>query len=132
MKGDPLIVLIDGDCALCDATAVWFARRNSAHRLIFATNTGVVARVAGEPPGLRHAVRERPQAAGVLQRIAGGDQPPHPVELEALHGEPAGGEMSGVRRVKRPAEQADTHAACVRGECQTGQVLHYADSYVTV
>lgn len=51
MKGDPLIVLIDGDCALCDATAVWFARRNSAHRLIFATNTGVVARVAGEPPG---------------------------------------------------------------------------------
>ncbi len=51
MKGDPLIVLIDGDCALCDATAAWFARRNSAHRLIFATNTGVVARVAGEPPG---------------------------------------------------------------------------------
>ena len=51
MKGDPLIVLIDGDCALCDASAVWFARRNSAHRLIFAANTGVVARVAGEPPG---------------------------------------------------------------------------------
>ena len=47
----PLIVLIDGECALCNGSATWFARRNTAGRLIFATNRGEVARVAGEPPG---------------------------------------------------------------------------------
>jgi len=47
----PIIVLIDGDCALCHATTVWFARRNRAGRLIFATNQGVTAKIAQEPPG---------------------------------------------------------------------------------
>jgi predicted DCC family thiol-disulfide oxidoreductase YuxK len=47
----PIIVLIDGDCALCHATTVWFARRNSQGRLIFATNQGVTAKIAQEPPG---------------------------------------------------------------------------------
>lgn len=51
MPAAPLIVLIDGECALCNGSAAWFARRNAAGRLIFAINRGVVARVAGEPPG---------------------------------------------------------------------------------
>jgi predicted DCC family thiol-disulfide oxidoreductase YuxK len=51
MPAAPLIVLIDGDCALCNGSAAWFARRNAAGRLIFATNRGEVACVAGEPPG---------------------------------------------------------------------------------
>ena len=51
MPAAPLIVLIDGECALCNGTAAWLARRNAAGRMIFATNRGEVARVAGEPPG---------------------------------------------------------------------------------
>jgi len=51
MPAAPLIVLIDGECALCNGSAAWFARRNAAGRMLFATNRGVVARVAGEPPG---------------------------------------------------------------------------------
>lgn len=47
----PLVVLLDGECALCNRAAVWFARRNQAERLIFATNGGSVARMVGEPPG---------------------------------------------------------------------------------
>ncbi len=47
----PTVVLIDGDCALCNATTIWFSRRNQAGRLIFATNQGVTAKIAGEPPG---------------------------------------------------------------------------------
>lgn len=51
METVPLIVLIDGDCPMCNATAVWFAQRDPAGRMIFAANQGTVARVAGEPPG---------------------------------------------------------------------------------
>jgi len=51
MKPAPCIVLIDGDCAMCNATAVWFARRDPAGRMIFAVGQGEVARIAGEPPG---------------------------------------------------------------------------------
>jgi predicted DCC family thiol-disulfide oxidoreductase YuxK len=51
MPAAPLIVLIDGECALCNGSAAWFARRNAEGRLLFATNRGEVARVAGEPPG---------------------------------------------------------------------------------
>jgi len=47
----PLIVLIDGECALCNGSAAWLARRNAAGGMIFATNRGEVARIAGEPPG---------------------------------------------------------------------------------
>lgn len=47
----PLIVLIDGDCPMCHSTAIWFARRDPAARMIFAANQGVVARIAGEPAG---------------------------------------------------------------------------------
>ncbi len=51
MPAAPLIVLIDGECALCNRSVAWLARRNAAGRLIFATNRGEVARIAGEPPG---------------------------------------------------------------------------------
>jgi len=51
MPAAPLIVLIDGECALCNGSAAWFARRNGSGRLLFAINRGEVARVAGEPPG---------------------------------------------------------------------------------
>ena len=51
MRKTPLLVLIDGTCALCNGTAAWLARRNVAGAMIFATNQGEVARIAGEPPG---------------------------------------------------------------------------------
>ncbi|MEY4307007.1 MAG: hypothetical protein RJA95_375 [Verrucomicrobiota bacterium] len=51
MPDVPLIVLIDGTCALCNGTTAWLARRDPAGRMIFATNRGEVARIAGEPPG---------------------------------------------------------------------------------
>jgi predicted DCC family thiol-disulfide oxidoreductase YuxK len=51
MRKTPLVVLIDGSCALCNGTAAWLARRNVAGDMIFATNQGEVARIAGEPPG---------------------------------------------------------------------------------
>ena len=51
MQDVPLVVLIDGSCALCNRTAAWLARRDHAGRLVFATNQGEAARVAGEPPG---------------------------------------------------------------------------------
>jgi len=51
MRKTPLLVLIDGTCALCNGTADWLARRNADGAMIFATNQGEVARIAGEPPG---------------------------------------------------------------------------------
>ena len=51
MQDSPLVVLIDGTCAMCNGTAIWLARRNASGRMIFATNRGVTARIAGEPPG---------------------------------------------------------------------------------
>jgi len=51
MQEVPLVVLIDDSCALCNGTAAWLACRDRAGRLVFATNSGEVARIAGEPPG---------------------------------------------------------------------------------
>ena len=51
MRKTPLLVLVDGTCALCNGTAAWLARRNVDGAMIFATNQGEVARIAGEPPG---------------------------------------------------------------------------------
>jgi predicted DCC family thiol-disulfide oxidoreductase YuxK len=51
MRKTPLLVLIDGTCALCNGTAAWLARRNADGTMLFATNQGEVARIAGEPPG---------------------------------------------------------------------------------
>jgi predicted DCC family thiol-disulfide oxidoreductase YuxK len=51
MSISPAIVLIDGECALCNRTMIWFSARNQNQRFIFAKNTGEVARIMGEPPG---------------------------------------------------------------------------------
>ncbi len=48
---DELILLYDGDCGLCNRSARWLARRDARRRLLMAPNTGVTARVAGEPAG---------------------------------------------------------------------------------
>lgn len=51
MRKVPLVVLIDGTCALCNGTVAWLARRDVSGGMIFATNRGESARIAGEPPG---------------------------------------------------------------------------------
>ena len=51
MEPSPIIVLIDGDCALCNRTAQWFAARDARGEMVFATNTGESARILGEPVG---------------------------------------------------------------------------------
>lgn len=51
MRNPPLVVLIDGTCGLCNGTAAWLSRRNADGAMVFATNQGEVARIAGEPPG---------------------------------------------------------------------------------
>ena len=51
MRKVPLVVLIDGTCALCNGTVAWLARRDVSGAMIFATNRGEAARIAGEPPG---------------------------------------------------------------------------------
>lgn len=51
MRSVPLVVLIDGTCALCNGTVDWLARRDRQGVMVFATNRGVVARIVGEPPG---------------------------------------------------------------------------------
>lgn len=49
-KGE-IIVLFDGDCGLCNRSAMWLARRDRGRRLLLAPNTGATARVLGEPAG---------------------------------------------------------------------------------
>jgi len=51
MPISPAIVLIDGDCMLCNRTMNWFSARNQSKSFIFAKNTGEVARILGEPQG---------------------------------------------------------------------------------
>jgi predicted DCC family thiol-disulfide oxidoreductase YuxK len=51
MEATPIIVLIDGDCALCNRTAQWFAARDPRGAMVFAPNNGESARILGEPPG---------------------------------------------------------------------------------
>ena len=51
MRKAPLVVLIDGSCALCNGAAAWLARRDVTGAMVFATNQGEVARIAGEPLG---------------------------------------------------------------------------------
>ncbi len=51
MRKTPLVVLIDGSCALCNGTAAWLACRDVAGAMVFATNQGEVARIADEPAG---------------------------------------------------------------------------------
>lgn len=51
MSSLPVLVLIDGDCALCSRAAQWFAVRDRRGNLLFAPNTGETARILGEPVG---------------------------------------------------------------------------------
>ncbi len=51
MRKTPLVVLIDGSCALCNGPAAWLACRDVAGAMVFATNQGEVARIADEPAG---------------------------------------------------------------------------------
>jgi predicted DCC family thiol-disulfide oxidoreductase YuxK len=51
MESDPAIVLIEGDCALCNGVALWFTARDRRGALVFAPNSGEAARILGEPPG---------------------------------------------------------------------------------
>ena len=56
--------------------------------------------------GLRHALRQRGRSPR-LQRIAGRDQPPHPVQSKALQRSLCDMHMPRVRRIKGPAQQTD-------------------------
>ena len=73
------------------------------------------------------ALRQRLQAARVFQRIAGRHQPPHPVELEPLHGQQAGGEMRSMRRIEGATEQADSQARRMGRQREAGR-LHRGHS----
>src|SRR5262249_47037408 len=68
----------------------------------------------------RHVARrnnpllERSEAARIFERIAWRDEPPNPVEVEALHGKETSAEMSAVRRIERAPEQTDPDPAPMR------------------
>jgi hypothetical protein len=66
-----------------------------------------------EPAGGGNSLLQWGEAAGVLERIARGDQPPDAVELEPFERQQAGGEVGLVRRIESSAEQADPHAGRV-------------------
>jgi predicted DCC family thiol-disulfide oxidoreductase YuxK len=51
MPDTPLVVLIDADCVLCCRTAAWLSSRDAHEGMVFASNRGPVARIAGEQPG---------------------------------------------------------------------------------
>ena len=51
MPDAPLVVLIDAECPLCCGTAAWLSARDPKETMVFASNRGVVARIADEPPG---------------------------------------------------------------------------------
>jgi len=82
MDPDPILVLIDGECALCNGTARWFSARDRRGAMVFAPNTGETARILGEAPGgdqrtivvwqgSRRLVRSRAVGA-MLRRLGGG------------------------------------------------------------
>src|SRR6185295_5596201 len=60
-------------------------------------------------PGASHAFGEARQLGAVLQRIAWGDEPPHPVEIEPLQRREADVEVSLMRRVERPSQETNAH-----------------------
>jgi hypothetical protein len=62
------------------------------------------------------------QPAVILQRIARRQQPPHPIEFQALDRKQADGAMRRVRRVERAAEQPDAHAVGMEGNGLRGRL----------
>src|SRR5260370_3333359 len=63
------------------------------------------AGMTGELACRRHALIERSKSRGVLERIAGRDQPPHLVERQSFHGQQASGKMRRARRIDTSSEQ---------------------------
>jgi hypothetical protein len=53
---------------------------------------------------------ERRELACVLQRVAGGDDPPQLIQRQAAQRDLGHQRMAGMRRVERTAEQTDRHA----------------------
>src|SRR5581483_7572003 len=70
-------------------------------------------RIVGHRARRVRALVELVEPAVVLERIAGRDQPPDAVELQALDREQADGAVSEMRRVEGAAEQPDTHTVGV-------------------
>src|ERR1700732_5627960 len=71
--------------------------------------------MAGELAGSDNTRLKGRKAAGVLERIARGDEPPDAVEAQPLHGNEAGGEMRIVGGIEGAAGGADGHApGCTR------------------
>src|SRR5579871_3104307 len=66
------------------------------------------------------ALGEGCQPARILEWVAGRDQPPHPVETDALQGQKARRAMGGMRRIERASEEPDAHAGRVWRQDQTG------------
>ncbi len=57
---------------------------------------------------------QRRQAACVLERVSGRDEPPDAIELESLQGKKGGAKMSLVRRIESSTEQPNPHAGRMR------------------
>ena len=65
-------------------------------------------RAAGHHAGGREARGERRHVVGgVLERVAGRYQPPRLVERERIDGRERNAAVPAVRRIERPAEDAD-------------------------
>jgi hypothetical protein len=85
----------------------------------------VDARIVGDVERSARAFGKAVQPAGVLQRIARRQQPPHAIKLQALQRKQADGAMRRVRRIERAAEQAYAHALGVEGDgLRGGLQLH--------
>src|SRR5690349_21708288 len=73
----------------------------------------VDARILGDVARRTRALGQSMQSVVILQRIAGTEQPPHAVQLEALQREQTDGTMRRMRRIEGAAKQADAHAVGV-------------------
>src|SRR5262249_845766 len=76
----------------------------------------VDAGVPRQRPGGRDPFVERREAARVLERIAGRDEPPYAIEIQPLHRQQTGAEMRSMRRIEGAAEEPDVHSGCMRGK----------------
>ena len=79
---------------------------------LLAVDNVLMSGTVAEGRGDAFAERGKPQR--ILQRIAGGDEPPHPIEPEPMHRQETGRAVRRMRRIERAAEQADAHAAAMQ------------------
>jgi hypothetical protein len=77
--------------------------------------------VVGERARRLDALEQGSEPVGILERIAGGDQPPDPVELEPPEREQRGAQMRLMWWIESAAEQADPHAGGVRRQQPFGK-----------